>query len=275
MPSVTYRYDYLKLIITHPAGTFNQYYDAIRREGTRVAGSAEKWDRSHKVTAFNSMEPLWERTCVEVWGEASDLISALDWAVYSQFAKRLDVRAILWEVEEDAVLFTGQRLQRNVSSLNVECFSSKPASKRLGRDRGGKGFRVGSRKSDICAVVYKRTREPAAQEFRFQGQSLSNAIHQVDGDLLHKAEVLNLWSILKGRLQMKGEQRLERAMNEAGIGVYWPMFDHATADQSEGLQKSFVTYAQTMDAEDHAAFNWAVEQDQNHQADEDQSIIDP
>jgi hypothetical protein len=267
MPTVDYRWDYLKVIVTHPAGSFNSYYHAMRDAARGLVKDDLAWDRSHKVTPFHSMEPLWERTCVEVWGEAAGLISRLPWHPWHEFVKRLDVRATLWEVEEDAVLHTGQRLQRNVSSLNVEVFSSKPASKRQGRDRGGKGFRLGSRKSDICVVVYKRTSEPAAQEFRFQGQSLANAVNHVAEMFSGKEEVLDLWLALSNDLQRRGASRLERGLNEAGIGTYWPLFDHKTAEDYGGLQRSFASFAVHADQEEHDTRHWDVTEDKTITAD--------
>lgn len=256
MPTVDYRWDYLKVIVTHPAGSFNSYYHAMKEAAKGLVKDELAWDRSHKVTPFHSMEPLWERTCVEVWGEAAGLISRLPWHPWHEFVKRLDVRATLWEVEQDAVMFTGQRLQRNVSSLNVEVFSSKNASKRQGRDRGGKGFRLGSRKSDICVVVYKRNQEPAAQEFRFQGQSLASATNHVAEMFSGKELVLDLWLALQNDLVRRGTARLERGLTEAGIGVYWPLFDHASREDHEGLQRSFATFVATQEAEEHDPAHW-------------------
>lgn len=274
MPTVDYRWDYLKVIVVHPAGSFNSYYHAMRDASRGIVKTDLDWDRCHKVTPFHSMEPLWERTCVEVWGEAAGLIKNLPWHPWHEFVKRLDVRATLWEVEQDAVIYTGQRLQRNVSSLNVEVFSSKNASKRQGRDRGGKGFRVGSRKSDVCVVVYKRAQEPAAQEFRFQGQALLNAVNAIDADMGHRTEVCDLWLHLSDELQRRGAVRLERALGEAGIGTYWPLFDHRTADDYAGLQRSFASFAAHVEAEEHNPANWADEERPYLGLDEDGTLPD-
>jgi hypothetical protein len=266
MTTALYRYDYLKVIVTHPAGHFQPYYHAMRDAARGLVKDDLAWDRSHKVTPFHSMEPLWERTCVEVWGEAADLINKLPFHPWHEFVKRLDVRAILWDVEEDAVMYTGQRLQRNVSSLNVEVFSSKNASKRQGRDRGGKGFRIGSRKSDVCVVAYKRKGEPAAQEFRFQGQALANSLNQIADEFEGRELIVDLWATVKRDLQARGMRRMERAMNEAGIGVYWPLFDHLSAEEHEPLQMSLATYAKLADSVEHDAENWSEEEEAPHVA---------
>lgn len=256
MPTIDYRWDYAKLLVTHPVGSFQSYYRVICDAAKPFVKDQLSWDRSHKVMPWRSNHDGLASTLVEVWGEAAELVKRLDWDTWHGAVKRLDVRAILWEVEEDAILYTGQRLQRNVSSLNVEVFSSKKASKRLGRDRGGKGFRLGSRKSDVCCVVYKNTSEPAAQEYRFQGQALINAVRNVHEQFGHKSSVLDLWAALQNDFVRRGNRRLERGLDEAGIGTYWPLFDHKGAEDYEGLQKSFTTYAAQLDQEEHAAGRW-------------------
>lgn len=261
MPTIDYRWDYLKLMVTHPIGSFNSYYRVICDAAKPFVKDQLSWDRTHKVIPWHSQHATLATTIVEVWGEAAELVKKLDWDTWHGAVKRLDVRAILWEVEEDAVLNTGQRLQRSVSSLNVEVFSSKPASKRLGRDRGGKGFRLGSRKSDVCVVVYKRTAEPAAQEFRFQGQALVNALRAVHEGFGPKSDVLDLWLALQNDLVRRGQRRLERGLEEAGIGTYWPLFDHKGAEDYEGMQMSMQTYSATVDKAEHSPQNWAGPQD--------------
>lgn len=266
MSTVIYRFDYLKLLLVTPRGTFHQYYRAIVEAAAKKGFDGLKWDRSHKVQSAPSIDGEWERTFVDIWGEAAELLWELPFNPWHEWIKRLDIRATLWDVEEDSVLFTGQRLQRNVSSLNIEVFSSKPASKRMGRDRGGKGFRVGSRKSDVCVVVYKRTREPAAQEFRFQGQALLNAINPIADELGHLADVCDLWAKLEMGLRARGERRLERALNEAGIGTYWPLFNHAAHDDHEGLQRQFITEAAYLDASEHYEGHWRGEAEERNEA---------
>lgn len=264
MPTIDYRWDYLKLMVTHPIGSFSSYYNVISEAAKPFVKDQLAWDKTHKVMPWHSQHQTLATTIVEVWGEAAELVKNLDWDTWHGAVKRLDVRAILWEVEEDAVIFTGQRLQRMVSSLNVEVFSSKPATKRLGRDRGGKGFRLGSRKSDVCVVVYKRTREPAAQEFRFQGQALVNALRVVHEELNGKAYVVDMWLALQRDLVRRGSVRLERGLNEAGIGVWWPLFDHLGASEYEALQMSMQTYAAMKNGEEHNPDNWPGEWDENN-----------
>lgn len=264
MPTIDYRWDYVKLMVTHPIGSFSAYHAHLTAAARPFVKDQLAWDKSHKVIPWHSQHESLATTIVEVWGEAAELVKRLDWDIWHGAVKRLDVRAILWEVEEDAIIGTGQRMQRMVSSLNVEVFSAKPASKRLGRDRGGKGFRLGSRKSDVCCVVYKRTGEPAAQEFRFQGQALINALRAVHEQFGPKSNVLDCWLALQNDFIRRGQRRLERGLEEAGIGVYWPLFDHKSAADYEGLQMSMQTYAATKDAAEHNPDNWPGEWDENN-----------
>jgi hypothetical protein len=164
--------------------------------------------------------------------------------------KRVDVRAILWDADEEAVLALGQSIQRNETAYNVEVFNSRPASKREGRDRGGKGFRVGSRKSDLCIVVYKRTGEPTAIEYRFQGQMLREVLKQ----LKEQADVARSWEgaslLLQQKLQVIGTHRFSNVMERAGHGTYWPMKREGDEDLFDALQRSF---AFPIDPSDHDA----------------------
>jgi len=238
MATVTYRADYAKFLFSLPRGLFHQYYEALNRASHEVKFHGD-WLNSHKVTALPSNNPDVDNTVIEIWGEWAGLVSRLPFRVWGAALRRFDVRAVVWDADEDAVLAVGQRLQRSDVGYNVEVFNSKPASKRMGRDRGGKGFRVGSRKSDCCLVVYKRTGEPAAVEFRFQGQILRS---QVEWVLYHHSEAsdtVNLWPKMIERGESAGQRRLQAVLERAGIGTYWPVYAKSGRDDYDQLQNSF------------------------------------
>lgn len=238
MSTVTYRPDYAKFLLHLPAGLFHQYYAALNRESHEVKYHGD-WLNSHKVVALPCQRDDYENTVIEIWGEWAGIVSRLDFPVWGSSLRRLDVRAIVWDADEDAVLAVGQRLQRSDVGYNVEVFSSKPASKRMGRDRGGKGFRVGSRKSDVCSVVYKRSGDPVAIEFRFQGQVLRNMVEWVLYHYSGAEGTVDLWRHLVERGEAAGQKRLQTVLERAGIGTYWPTYAKADRDDYDQLQTSF------------------------------------
>jgi hypothetical protein len=233
-----YRADYARFICVTPAGTFRQYYNGLCRAAEQVKFYGE-WSKTHKVNALHSQNPAWETTAIDIWGEWAGIVFSLPWEPWGKWLKRFDVRAIVWDASDDAIIGLGQYLQRNVTNYNVEVFSSKPASKRMGRDRGGKGLRLGSRKSDLCVVIYKRHQEPAACEFRFQGQVLANFREMITRDIGGNEAVLSPWANLVQRSTSAGETRLNNILEKAGIGTYWPVFSSDAETDYTSSQQSF------------------------------------
>ena len=260
MATITFRPDYAKFVLELPRGLFHQYYELLNKESHKMKFHGD-WLKSHKVVALPNNDPDRDTTVIEIWGEWAGLVRSVPFSTWGPMLRRFDVRAIVWDADEDAVLAVGQRLQRADIGYNVEVFNSKPASKRLGRDRGGKGFRIGSRKSDCCLVVYKRTGEPAATEYRFQHHALramiDNTLHEWTG---HEA-VRDLWGMLVQRCEAAGQRRLSRCLERGGIGTYWPVYRSSGRDDYEQLQTSFAaSYTPTAtDYEEYQAWADAVD----------------
>jgi len=249
-----WRYDYAKFWLELPVGVSTQYIQALHRASHEIKCHGE-WLKSVKVNYFRSQNPEYETCCIEIWGEWTAVIEKLPYGAWARFLKRLDVRGTLWDVGHDAIVNTGQYLQRHVTSRNVETFSSKPASKRLGRDRGGKGFRIGSRKSDYCAVVYRRTGEPAAIEFRFQGQALIGLIRLNDENHWTENLTVSAWLSLRDYASDSGDRRLSRVYDEAGIGQFWPQYASELPPDKVALQMDFKAVKAQIDADPQSPWN--------------------
>lgn len=236
--TVIYRPDYAKWLFVLPRGLFHQYYEAFCRESHQVKFSGE-FLRNHRVTALPSQNLDYENTVLEVWGEWAGLCERMTGDEWLTSLRRLDIRGTVWDASTDAVLYTGQLIQRADVGYNVEVFNSKPASKRQGRDRGGKGFRIGSRKSDVCVVCYRRTGEPVALEFRVQGTVLRKLYTQVITEMPTPVKWHSRWAYLKQLTQDIGEQRFNRILDRAGIGVYWPTISSDMGERPQQLQRAF------------------------------------
>lgn len=253
MATAMYRPDYAKFLFNLPRGLFATYYQRLTAESHDAKFHGD-WLKSHKVTALPCQNPDYENTVIEIWGEWAGLVTRLPFQSWGPCLRRFDVRAIVWDADEDAVLAVGQRLQRSDVGYNVEVYNSKPASKRMGRDRGGKGFRVGSRKSDVCLVVYKRTGEPVACEFRFQGQVLRNMVEYTLAANKQHEPIVSTWVQLVQRGAAAGQRRLERSLDRAGIGAYWPVYRQEQRDDYDQLQASFA--AQLTEHDEAAQWDW-------------------
>lgn len=239
MSTVTFRPDYAKFTMELPRGLFSQYYRRLNELSHEKKFHGE-WLKSHKVTALRSMSPEMETTVIEIWGEWAGLVRSLPFPEWGRFLRRFDVRAIVWDADKEAVLAVGQRLQRGNCGYNVEVFNSKPASKRMGRDRGGVGFRVGSRKSDLCMVIYKRSNEPVAIEYRYQAHALRSSVDWVMHYIQADGKLFDPWSYLIERCASGGQIRLARVLDKVGIGSYWPTYATSKKDDYDQLQTSFV-----------------------------------
>lgn len=238
MSTIAFRPDYAKFLIHAPAGTFHQYYEALNRASHETKFHGD-WLKSHKVQALPCQNEGYDLTSIEIWGEWAGIVRSMPFSEWGRHLKRFDVRAIVWDADGDAVLAVGQRLQRADVGYNVETFNSKPASKRHGRDRGGQGFRVGSRKSDVCTVVYKRSGEPVAQEFRFQSQVLRNMVEMTLRTAKGSERDFDYWAMMVERCATAGGKRLATVLERGGIGTYWPTYAKEGRDNYEQFQASF------------------------------------
>jgi hypothetical protein len=251
MSTIAFRPDYAKFTLELPRGLFHQYYEALNRASHETKFHGD-WLKSHNVQALPSMDPSRETTVIEIWGEWTGIVRSMPFPEWGRFLRRFDVRGIVWDADGDAVLAVGQRLQRANCRYNVECFSSKPASKRKGRDRGGKGFRIGSRKSDVCLVVYKRAGEPVAQEYRMQAQVLRNMVSMTIRAQQGVQEVVDMWQMLIDRCSGAGQKRLNGVLEQAGIGTYWPTYAQEGRDDYDQVQTSFAApIDETLDEAQH------------------------
>lgn len=221
MSTVTFRVDYAKFLIQCAPDMWHQWYSELNRESHEMKVTGE-WLKSHKVNRlwFNADSQM-ETWAIDIWGEWAAIVNRLP-AEWIGNLKRLDVRAIVWDATKETVLDIGQHLQRNVTSHNINVFSTKPATKRLGRDRGGVGFAIGSHKSDLRITTYKRTNEPVAQEFQCSGAMLSRLIVECMQQRQYFTGAYSIWNGLQGKIEKEGQKRLMRVLESAGIGTYWP-----------------------------------------------------
>lgn len=245
MSTVQFRPDYAKFLIQCAPQTWHQWYSELGRESHELKVAGE-WLKSHKVNRlwYNSDSDM-ETWSIDIWGEWAAIVYQLP-ANWFPFLKRMDVRAIVWDATAETVLDVGQHLQRNVTSHNINVFSTKKATKRMGRDRGGVGFAIGSHKSDLRVTCYKRTGEPVAQEFQCSGAMLTRLMGDTIRLIGPNASVRSVWRQLRLLIEAEGNKRLMRVLESAGIGTYWPTIGASQIPQLPPIQAALL-----VEIEDH------------------------
>ena len=239
MSTVRYRPDYAKFVFTVPAGTWHQYSTRFHEASHNLKFNGE-WLKSHKMNPWYGDAALGTETwSVDIWGEWAGIVEALP-VHFFHYLRRFDVRAVIWDTDEETIISIGQHLQRHITSHNINVYSTKPAAKRMGRDRGGKGFAIGSHKSDLRVTVYKRTGEPCAQEFQCSGGMLRTSIELIEEAQREAKTVSSPWSALVRRIQSQGEIRTAKVFGAAGIGVHWPTFGPVELPVLPPSQSAFI-----------------------------------
>lgn len=239
MATVTFRPDYAKFMIPVKPETWNHIYRVLNETSHEMKFNGE-WLKSHKVNRlwYNADSQL-ETWTIEIWGEWAGIVFKLP-NFWTLWLKRFDMRAIVWDANKDTILDVGQHLQRNVTSHNINVYNTKPATKRLGRDRGGVGFAIGSHKSDLRVTCYKRTGEPVAQEFQCTGAMLDRIVTAVAADGITDDETRSAWGAIGKRIETEGNKRLTRVLESASIGTYWPVLGAADLPELPPTQAAFI-----------------------------------
>lgn len=239
MSTVTFRPDYAKFMFEAEPEVWNHIYRVVNETSHQMKFNGE-WLKSHKTQRlwFNAEKGM-ETWTLEIWGEWAGIVERLpaDWVLS---LKRFDVRAVVWDATKDTILDLGQHMQRNVTSHNINVYNTKAATKRLGRDRGGVGFAIGSHKSDLRITCYKRTGEPVAQEFQCTGAMLARLKLEAYDWYQKTGKTVDVWKNLGFRIQKQGNTRLMRVLESSGVGTYWPTIGAHDIPQLPPTQAAFI-----------------------------------
>lgn len=232
-----YRFDYARFKIEVSPENWQTIYDGFREARATFKASGE-FDKCHKVNRlwYNAQSGK-ETWSLDVWGEWAGIVWSLnEW--WFGWLTRLDVRSTLWDCDKEAVMALGEHLNRAGGPYNVHTYNSKPATKRMGRDRGGVGFALGSHKSDLRISCYKRSSEPTAMEFQMTGRYLERSKTTAHENWFATDKTAGLWYRLKECVVEAGEHRFERVLEHAGIGTYWPLAGPLPTSELSPLQSS-------------------------------------
>ena len=239
MSTVFHRPDYAKFLIECRPQEWESYHTCLQQAATKRKYNGD-FAKHHRVNRlwYNAHQDL-ETWSIDIWGEWAGIVEVLPEHWFSRI-RRFDVRAIVWDCDSSTILEIGKQLLSCPVGHNIHVFNSRTASKRLGRDRGGQTFAVGSHKSDLRITTYKRSGEPAAQEFQMQGHYLNRLRDATLEALNGKTILCSVWEHLRALVVAAGEQRLNRVFEAAGIGTYWPVIGPEPSVGHEQRQHAFV-----------------------------------
>lgn len=218
-------------------------YRALNEQSHEMKFAGE-WLKSHHTQRLRYNATVGKETWIlEIWGEWAGIVEKMPvhWLLD---LRRFDVRATLWDTDEDTIINLGQHLQRTITSHNIHVYSTKPATKRQGRDRGGKGFAIGSHKSDLRVSCYKRTSEPCGQEFQCSGAMLRRLALQAYDWYMKTGETIDPWRNLRARIEKNGNRRLMSILERAEVGTYWPVIGADDIPRLPPIQAAFLVEAQ-------------------------------
>lgn len=222
-----FQWDYVSLIFEMQPDLFHIYLKHWEDLGERFIGP-ERWRNGTKVRSLGSVSPDERRYCVSAWGSAARVVQYLPvgWAL---FVRRLDVKQWDTGLTGAQVDTIAQQLFTSKAAYNVTVINSKPRRKTDDRDAGGKGFAIGSHKSDLRVSSYSRGGAPYCLEFQCKGDMLRRFIGDAITHQKGSADAFAFWGDVRTQIIAVGHARYWRAMESAGIGRYVP------ADQPEGI----------------------------------------
>lgn len=170
MSTVT-RFDYVRIIfrIDHDAfqsAIIPQIRDVARKCRPHVENAT-----TYKVAPLGHEANGGARFALDCWGEMADYFVLQMPVGWWDLVYRLDLRYSDLLITESAIAgLSAYYSTKEPGAVGINTFNTPGARKTDRRDVGGRGLRIGSRKSDKCIVVYKRRSENGAIEFRAQGK---------------------------------------------------------------------------------------------------------
>jgi hypothetical protein len=179
MSVVVFNPDYAKWSLPVPQDLWESYWTLFQGQWSR-SNPGIAFEKTGKVTVLNAAQNRPKLYIIEVWGEASKIVRDFTAPVWFDRLTRLDMKAQVYGVTRQGNYELGMELGRADGHLGVDAFNRPPRTKRNGRDAGGKGFRVGSKKADLCITSYARPSSHVGLEFQCKDTMLKRLIKKVN-----------------------------------------------------------------------------------------------
>lgn len=221
MEEMYYQWDYVSFWFEMDPELFGQHLHHIEEMGQAHIGG-RLWQPNVKVRALGDAGGGKRRYAVSVWGPAARVVQYLP-TTYIHYVRRLDVKTWPGDLQDMHVNILATELFTHPNPYNITAINSRPRRKDDKRDAGGRGFAIGSHKSDLRVSVYSRASSKYCVEFQCRGDMLRRILDTApfkDGVFNPS---YNYWAEVKQAIVQVGAARYGRALAAAGMGEYVPV----------------------------------------------------
>jgi hypothetical protein len=210
-----YRWDYLKLMFECEADLFHTYLGELEKLAEERIGN-RLWRQGCRVKALGETEAGKRRYVIVVQGSAANIATHLPFRWWPH-VRRLDVKATDLPYTDDEVHNLRVCLLKKPNPYNIVAMNSKDRVKNDKRDAGGRGFSIGSHKSDLRVAMYRRGKEGVGLEFQCKDEMLRRLLNRHAGAFPPQEHPSTFWLTLKDDIIAAGEQRFARSFQAAGL----------------------------------------------------------
>jgi hypothetical protein len=196
--------DYLKFIFACDEEMFQNDYALDFQRLQADANDFGAKSQYFKLTVLGGGRTVGSRYVVECVGPVAEYLSLRIPLVWYRRLTRIDFRSELRTLAaSDLDKAASYYLLTQAKTRNVSALDTRPRNKAVGRDTGGKGISLASRKSGVCGTVYRRGKELPAYELRILNKSaaeLRDAVWQDYGPTA-VVEFINIFYALTAPLE--------------------------------------------------------------------------
>lgn len=211
-------YDYAKWTFRVEQDLFHQHYEHFRECLHRVYSGGDIND-THHVHIHGGYGAIEKWYTLEVWGDAAEVVKLLVGPRWWTNLDRVDVKGVVWDLSPEQNAANGLMLAMQGCQYMVNTYNQKERRKKNGKSAGGKGFAIGSHKSDLRISAYNRPNTDVGLEFQCSGAMLTRLQAHTISQFIQGVSNRVLFTGLAQSIQAVGYGRFRNAFEKAGLAL--------------------------------------------------------
>lgn len=222
-----FQLDYVKFELHMEQDRFAQEFETFKETMRHYPGldtSKPPW----KVTTMGGWGSVAKYYIIEAWGPVCELANNLINPAWFGRLTRVDYKAILWDKGIDENYMVGMTLGMADTLPMVSTFNKPGRSKAGDQDGGGKGWAMGSHKSDLRVSSYSKNRREPGIEFQCRDKMLKRLRNAVVRAMPERSSNRVLFTSLGQEICKIAYKRVKKKFTEAGLVHTFQ--DYALAD---------------------------------------------